>query len=73
MTIAEANVNLKLALPQGWTKTEVEDHLNDLLTELQGKAQDDHGMLLEFDATVMHVDADPFITSKVMRLPLAMR
>jgi hypothetical protein len=78
MTIAEANVTLRFALPQGWTKTDIEDHLNDLLVVLSEKAEE-RGIMLESEHSVTHVDADPFINSKLRQtptvrvLPLAMR
>jgi hypothetical protein len=69
MTIAEANVNLQLALPEGWTKADIESELNDILTALQDKIATDRGWIVEFDTNVLHADADPLQSSKVRSMP----
>jgi hypothetical protein len=57
VTIAEVNVNLFLAFPQGWTKADVEDHINDLLTKA---AEDRDHNVVEFEVVDTRVNADPF-------------
>lgn len=72
MTIAEAYVNLKLALPQGWTKEEVEEKLTDMFVEFERKAQEEQNITLEFEVAVGYTDADPFTTRKAQQLPTLM-
>ena len=60
MTIAETRINLRLAATQGWTKEEVESELNDILTALQERVRESHGLLVEFTTEVSYVNADPF-------------
>lgn len=57
MTIASANINLQLALPQGRTAEEVLELLSNLLSELQ----DEQGSpVVDFEISDVHVNADPF-------------
>ena len=73
MTIAEANVTLRLAMPQGWTKEEVQEELNDILTALEERtAEGRERLMLEFEVQTVTVDANPFEAQRIRALTAQM-
>ena len=69
MTIASANVNIKLAFPQGLTQTEIDERLHEILEH----AFEQHECIVEYEVDPkMEVNADPFNENPGQRFPCSL-
>jgi hypothetical protein len=72
MTIAEVNVNIQVALPQGWTAEQIRERFVDLLAETIAPTEG----VVEVEVKDVQVNGDPFgrsLLTQLSQFPHAMR
>ncbi len=63
MTAASVNVNINLALPQGWTGEQIQEHIVDLLAEHIAPVEG----VVEFEVVNIRVNADPLFNAPLLQ------